>query len=110
MSQNLSRRALLLGTSGFALRSALAAGRPIPIRVANAAGGLNLTMTALMQQQKYFEFFGLAPEMMSVSDGSKILAGIVGGSVDISLASGFGQVFPAVEHGAGLKILGGGAL
>ena len=47
---------------------------------------------------------------MSVSDGTKILAGIVGGNVDISLASGFGQVFPAVEHGAGLKILGGGAL
>jgi ABC-type nitrate/sulfonate/bicarbonate transport system substrate-binding protein len=110
MPHTLSRRELLLGISGVALRSALAATRPISIKVANAAGGLNLTMTALMQQQKYFEFFGLAPEMMSVSDGSKILAGIVGGSADISLASGFGQVFPAIEHGAGLKIVGGGAL
>jgi ABC-type nitrate/sulfonate/bicarbonate transport system substrate-binding protein len=57
-----------------------------------------------------FERFGLEPEVLAVSDGSKILGGIVGGSVDISLASGFGQVFPAIEHGARLKIVGGGLL
>lgn len=109
-----SRRELFQATGAAVLGSACipsalsATGKSV--RVANAAGGLNLTMTALMRQMKYFEAFGLAPELMSVSDGSKILAGIVGGNVDISLASGFGQVFPAVEHGAGLKILGGGAL
>jgi ABC-type nitrate/sulfonate/bicarbonate transport system substrate-binding protein len=114
MPETLSRRELLLKTS-CAIAGASAAGRaiaagPIPIRVANASGGLNLTMTALMNRMKYFEAFGLAPDVMSVSDGSKILGGIVGGSVDVSLASGFGQVFPAVEHGANLKIIGGGAL
>src|SRR5580692_9729423 len=99
MLQALSRRELLLMASGAAIAGVSpAAPRPTPIRVANAAGGLNLTMTALMRQMKYFEAFGLAPELMSVSDGSKILGGIVGGNVDISLASGFGQVFPAIEH------------
>jgi ABC-type nitrate/sulfonate/bicarbonate transport system substrate-binding protein len=47
---------------------------------------------------------------MAVADGTRILGGIVGGSVDASMMSGFGQVFPAVAHGAPLKILAGGAL
>jgi ABC-type nitrate/sulfonate/bicarbonate transport system substrate-binding protein len=112
MPEALSRRELLLRASGTALVASppLAAAGATPIKVANASGALNLTMTALTRRQRFFESFGLAPDMMSVSDGSKILGAIVGGTADISLASGFGQVFPAIEHGAPLKILAGGAL
>jgi ABC-type nitrate/sulfonate/bicarbonate transport system substrate-binding protein len=115
MTKGVSRRKFLLGVSTAAalgpstLRCLRAAG-PASIRIANASGGLNLTMTALMKQEKFLEQFGLAPELMSVADGSRILGAIVGGTADISTASGFGQVFPAIEHGAQLKIVGGGAL
>ena len=116
MPKVLSRRALLRMVTGSVMlgsspvRSALALGSPTPITIANASGGLNLTMAALMRQQKFLESFGLAPDVMAVADGTRILAAIVGGNADISMASGFGQVFPAIEHGAGIKILAGGAL
>jgi ABC-type nitrate/sulfonate/bicarbonate transport system substrate-binding protein len=114
MAETLTRRRLLARTSGAAALGlcggapALAAG--LPIRIANAAGALNLTMAALMKQQKYLEAFGLDPDMLQVPDGSKSLSGIVGGGVDASFMSGFGQVFPAIERGAKLKVIGGGAL
>jgi ABC-type nitrate/sulfonate/bicarbonate transport system substrate-binding protein len=109
MPEGRTRRELLLCVSGVA-SVGLAADTPTPIRIANASGGLNLTMAALMREMKYLEAFDLAPELISVADGTKILGGIVGGSVDVSMASGFGQIFPAIEHGAKLKVLGGGAL
>jgi ABC-type nitrate/sulfonate/bicarbonate transport system substrate-binding protein len=67
-------------------------------------------MGALMRQQRFYESFGLAPEVLAVADGTRILGGVVSGSVDASMMSGFGQVFPAIERGATIKILGGGAL
>jgi ABC-type nitrate/sulfonate/bicarbonate transport system substrate-binding protein len=79
-----------------------------PIKIANATGIMNLAMDGLMKQEKFLESFGLAPEMLGVADGSKILGAIVSGSVDGSSMSGFGQVFPAVERGASLKILAAG--
>ncbi len=111
----LSRRELLSGISGAALLntpfvSARAASSPANIKIANAGGSLNLAMGELMRQQKFLESFDLAPDMLTVADGTRILGGIVGGSVDVSMASGFGQVFPAIERGAAIKILAGGAL
>ncbi len=67
-------------------------------------------MGALMRQEGFLESFGLDPAEIQVADGTRILGAIVGGSVDVSMMSGFGQVFPAVEHGAAIKILAGGAL
>ena len=111
-----SRRTFLIQTSNLALLgscaavSALARTAPTHISIANASGGLNLTMAALMRQQKLLESFGLDPEVIAVADGTRVLGGVVGGSVDATFMSGFGQVFPAVERGAGVKILAGGAL
>jgi ABC-type nitrate/sulfonate/bicarbonate transport system substrate-binding protein len=80
------------------------------ITIANAAGGSNLTMAALIRQEGFLESFGLQSEILTVADGSKILGGIVSGSVDASFMSGFGQAFPAIARGAKVKIIGGGAL
>jgi ABC-type nitrate/sulfonate/bicarbonate transport system substrate-binding protein len=111
-----SRRTFLIQASNLALLGSAAAASalprtgPIHISIANASGGLNLTMAALMRQQKLLEAFGLDPEVIAVADGTRILGGVVGGSVDATFMSGFGQVFPAVARGAGVKILAGGAL
>src|SRR5579872_1413980 len=67
-------------------------------------------MTAVMNQQKFLELFDLNPEMLAIADGSKILSGVYSGSVDLCPLSGFGQVFPAVEHGADLKIISAASL
>lgn len=108
----MSRRALLTGAFSASLlhsRWSLEAA-PAPIHIANAAGGLNQTLAALMRRMRFLESFGLEPTILNVADGSRMLGAVLNGSVDTSLMSGFGQVFPAVEHGAGLKILAGGTL
>ncbi len=110
------RRNLLLNAASAALvaslpgRGVLAATAAAPIRIANATGGLNLVLAEVMRQQRFLESFGLAPELLGVSDGTKVLGGIVGGSIDASFMTGFGQVFPAIERGAELRVIGGGAL
>ena len=113
MAQTLSRRGLLLDASGAAIiglaPGAALAAAPMPIKIANAVGVLNQTMDAVMKQERCMESFGRAPEMLGVSDGSKILGAVVSGSVDCSSLSGFGQVFPAIERGAGLKVLAAGS-
>jgi len=112
----LTRREFLVQGAGATLAAAFPAGAvkgaagPTPIRIANAAGGLNLVMAELMRRQRFLEAFGLAPELLAVADGTRILGGIVSGSVDASFMSGFGQAFPAIEHGAPIRIIGGGAL
>ena len=113
MPSLISRRHLLQSGSAASLVGLSRASRaaaPLPVKIANASGALNQTMAELMRQQRFLESFGLAPEIMTVADGTKILAGIVSGGVDLSLLSGFGQVFPAIEHGGGLKIIAGGVL
>lgn len=108
----------LLGTALAASAAGLAAprigfaatGTPVPVTIANASGAVNQTMAELMKQQGFLEEFGLKPEVMAVADGSKILSGIVSGSIDSSTMSGFGQLFPAIERGAEIRVLGGAAL
>jgi ABC-type nitrate/sulfonate/bicarbonate transport system substrate-binding protein len=114
MPELLSRRRMLRDTSGavalglLPITSALAASGK-PITIAEAVGVLNLMMDGLMKQEKFLEEFGLAPNMLGVPDGSKILSGVVGGSADASAMSGFGQVFPAIERGAPIKMIAASA-
>ena len=112
MSHTLSRRELLLRGALLSapLVAPVMAANAVGIKIANAAGTLNLTLAELMRQQQFLESFGLRPQMLAVADGTRILGGLVGGSVDISTMSGFGQVFPAIARGAPIKILAGGSL
>jgi ABC-type nitrate/sulfonate/bicarbonate transport system substrate-binding protein len=80
------------------------------VHIATASGGMNLTMSELLRQQKFLESFDLTPEVIAMADGNKILGGIYSGSLDLSPMSGFGQVFPAVERGADLKIINAATL
>ena len=116
MQRTISRRTLLIGASSvsllrsvFGAEAAPSAGTS-PIHIANASGGLNQTLSALMRRMRFFESFGLDPTILNVADGSKMVGAVLNGSVDASLMSGFGQIFPAIEHGASLKIVGGGTL
>ena len=115
MTEGLSRRAMLVRLSAAALLAAGGCGRrssrsPNLVHIANAAGGLSMTMSELLRQQKFLESFDLNPDVVAMADGAKILGGIYSGSIDVSPMSGFGQMFPAVERGADLKIINAATL
>jgi len=82
----------------------------MPATIANAAGIVNATMQELMNQMGFLQAFGIEPKILSIADGSKVTAGIIGGEIDCTMMTGFSQVFPAIERGAKMKILGGAAL
>ena len=98
-----------LGTASLGLPSS-AFSQARPANIANAAGAINLAMQELMKSQRFLEEMGLAPNIVNVADGSKIVSSLIGGDMDISTMSGFGQVFPAIERGGKLKILAGAML
>ncbi|MBC2665382.1 ABC transporter substrate-binding protein [Novosphingobium flavum] len=115
MFEMISRRALmgqfgaagLLTLSGCSGQQGSAKGA---INIATAAGSFNMTIAALMKQQGFMESLGLHPNAIAVSDGAKILASVVSGSVDIAPLSGFSQIFPAIERGAQVRILSAATL
>ncbi|MGD9902115.1 MAG: ABC transporter substrate-binding protein [Vicinamibacterales bacterium] len=110
----LTRREALLGAAGIVGGTVFGAcggsGGRDRVTVANTTGGLNMTMAELMRQKRFLEVSGVDFEVLDVADGSKILGGIVGGSIHASMMSGIAQVFPAIERGADLKIIGGSIL
>ena len=116
--KHVSRRKVLKTGLGVAIGASAstfsigsyAQSKPIPITIANAAGNVNLIMQELMKQQGFLEKMGLAPTIMNVADGGKMMGGIINGEIDCSTMSGFGQIFPAIEKGAKLKVLAGAAL
>lgn len=113
MTGTLSRRAVLTGLSAAAVLLASGCGRSGNSRNSIRIGtteGLNLTMTQLLRQEGFFKSFDVDADVLALADGSKALGGIFGGSMDLVPMSGIGQLFPAMERGAGLKIINAATL
>ena len=108
--QMLSRRHVLatgLAAAGVGLTRPAIAQQLASTTVANAAGNVNITLQQMLKDLNLYEKYGLKPNLMAVADGSKIMGGLIGGDIDSSMMSGFGQIFPAIEKGAKLKMIGG---
>jgi ABC-type nitrate/sulfonate/bicarbonate transport system substrate-binding protein len=107
------RREVLSGSvasvAGLAARDAPRAqdGR---VNIVCSAGTTQLMLTALITRMGYFRQVGLSPNIVNVSDGAKIVAALISGQMDICPTSGFTQVLAAIEKGAPLKIVAGGAI
>ena len=111
------RRALLL--AGAALTTTMCS-RPqsgtsraterSSVRIVNTAGTFAATLQQLIKSRGYLEQRGLRPTFLSVNDGSQIVGALISGEADICTASGFSQVFPAIERGGDLKLLAGSEL
>ena len=113
MTKGISRRGMLKRLSAATVLAASGCGRrsgPSNLVHIATTASLNLTMSALLHQQQFLESFDLTPDVVAMADGSKILGGIYSGSIDVSPMSGFGQLFPAVERGADLKIINAATL
>src|SRR6478672_4798939 len=91
-SARLSRREMLARLSAGAVLAAAGCDRRSAssnvVHIATAAGGLNMTMSELLRQQKFLESFDLNADVVAMADGTKILGGIYSGSIDVSPMSG----------------------
>ena len=66
-----------------------------------------MALEELINRLGYLDELGITATTINVADSAKIISGIVGGNIDICMYAGFGQVLPAVEQGAKLKLLAG---
>jgi ABC-type nitrate/sulfonate/bicarbonate transport system substrate-binding protein len=107
----MNRRIFVRATGAAAIAAGLpataaAAFAPATINIINTGSNDSFALQALIKQQKYLEEFNLAANTLNVSDGIKLTASVVTGASDIGILTGFSQVFPAIENGATLKIVG----
>jgi len=104
-------KGIAAGAATFALpRIASAATKPERINIVCTQGTTQLMLSAVINRMGYFSQFGLAPNIVNVADGSKVVAALVSGDMDICPTSGFTQVLAAIEKGLPLKVIGGGAV
>jgi len=102
---------ILPGTAAMAQAARTLPGRRLDkVNIVSTAGTTNLVLAALIERQGYFRDLGLEPNYLTVADGAKTVAALISGSADICPTSGFTQVFAAIERGAPMKIVAGGAI
>ena len=75
------------------------------VNIVGAAATAGAALQWIMKEEGFFEKFGLAPNIVSVADGSKLMGAVIGGSSDIVVISGFSQVLAAIEKGAKIKLV-----
>ncbi len=107
-----SRRHALIGGAAatgllFAPAIVRAQSKRIPVTIVNAGGNITLTLEEILRQKGFLEEAGLDATFVNVADTSKIIGSLIGGDTDICMLAGFGQVLPAIEKGARMKVLAG---
>jgi ABC-type nitrate/sulfonate/bicarbonate transport system substrate-binding protein len=111
MPAALARRDVLklgaAGLGGFAglARVGEALAQTQTVNIVGAAAITGAALQEIMKEQGFFKKFGLAPNIISVGDGSKLMGAVIGGSSDIVVISGFSQVLAAIEKGAKIKLV-----
>jgi ABC-type nitrate/sulfonate/bicarbonate transport system substrate-binding protein len=81
-----------------------------PAHIMNTTGNATFILQKLLEQQGYLEQCGLDATTVNADGTTRLLGSILNGSQDISVLSGISPIFPAVEHGAKMKILAGADL
>jgi NitT/TauT family transport system substrate-binding protein len=81
-----------------------------PVRIVSAQGNQVVTMQELVKQQGYPEELGIDPEILTVGDGTKLIAALLSGSSDVCVFAGFSQTLAAIEKGARMKIIAGASI
>lgn len=103
---------LCVGSLAIMSRPAFAADTP-PLKVAhimNTTGNATFVLQKLLEQQGYLEQCGLDATTVNADGATRLLGSILNGSQDISVLSGISPIFPAIEHGAKMKIIAGANL
>jgi ABC-type nitrate/sulfonate/bicarbonate transport system substrate-binding protein len=87
--------------------AAQSAGSLARVNIVGTSGTTTLVNSALLSRTGFLTQFGIAPNFVNVGDGSKVVAALISGDVDICPQAGFTQVLAAIEKGAPLKLVGG---
>lgn len=112
----INRRGFMQVSAGAAAGLALGSGKLLAqdgsfaVDIASTSGNTGMTFNEMMTSGGFYEKYGVHPEFIVLSDGTKIVSSLISGNADICRASGFGQVLTAIDRGAELKIVGGGEL
>ena len=93
--------ATILPTTSFGQGSTQ---KTFDVKIINSAGTPEL---AFERFERYLDEMGVNATTINVADGAKIIAGVVSNNADMCMKSGFGQVPPAVEGGAAMKVIAG---
>jgi ABC-type nitrate/sulfonate/bicarbonate transport system substrate-binding protein len=118
MEHRMLRRSFLahglaaLGGSALTAPSARAQNAMLPgsINIVSTSGTTNLVLTALLQRLGYLRELGVNAKFTNVADGNKVVAALISGDMDLCPTSGFTQVLSAIDRGAALRIIAGGAI
>lgn len=80
---------------------------PYGVNIVNTGSNATLVLQALLDQLGYLDAFNVRATTNNVSDGTRLMGSLISGESDICILSGFSQVLPAIEKGAGLKVVAG---
>jgi ABC-type nitrate/sulfonate/bicarbonate transport system substrate-binding protein len=117
---SIDRRAFM-GAAGMAglmafaapMRAGMAlAGKLEPIKLNTLALSANTikVFDILLAEEGMLEEAGVQPTSLMVSDGTKVIAGLVSGAGLVCMQAGFAQMMPAIAKGAKLKVIAGAGL
>ena len=76
------------------------------VNIINTSANDSYALQSLIANRKYFESVHLTANTQNVADGVRLMAAIVNDSADMTILTGFSQVFPAIENGAQIKLVG----
>jgi ABC-type nitrate/sulfonate/bicarbonate transport system substrate-binding protein len=77
------------------------------IKIINTSATGAIAINNLLSSGEYFKKAGVNATITNVSAGNQVLAAVASGSADITILSGLISVFPALDKGLKLKVLGG---
>jgi ABC-type nitrate/sulfonate/bicarbonate transport system substrate-binding protein len=93
--------------AGCSSASGSSGGGDPTIKIINTSATGALAINNLLKSGDYFKKAGVNATITNVSAGNQVLAAVASGSADITILSGLISVFPAIDKGLKLKVLGG---
>lgn len=77
------------------------------VQIINTSATGALAVNTLLANGNYFQKAGVQANIMNVNSGNQVLAAIASGTADLTMLSGLISVFPALDKGMKLRVLGG---
>jgi ABC-type nitrate/sulfonate/bicarbonate transport system substrate-binding protein len=77
------------------------------VKIINTSATGAIAVASLLSSGGYFKKAGVKATTTNVSAGNQVLAAVASGSADITMLSGLISVFPPIDKGLPLKVLGG---
>lgn len=77
------------------------------VKIINTSATGAIAVNNLLSSGGYFQKAGVNAKITNVNAGNQVLAAVASGSADVTMLSGLISVFPGIDKGLNLKVLGG---